>query len=825
MKIFNFRLSAFAFLILFALFCTTAKADCVTPVDDLLINESTILCPGMYVINDTAQDGVIKMNAENITLTCNGTTIKSIVSPSEDPYCSTLSFLDCEGGDPPSCEWDPYSGTCDVRLNTLVGIGINNLKYNNTINGCNLVNYYSNINLSHTNFATLQNFSSINTTYVIFSNATNLSINGSLFSRGDFSVLYNPPSNNISVTNSRFDRGVFNIPSNNSFIFNNTFTYTAVRIGGYDYYSENIVFLNNNITNMAIYREIYFRGNNNLICNNIFEKINSTSTIDFFATNSTFCNNTINSTFYGLSVPGTNNVISNCSINGGNYALYSTAKNITIVNSTITSSDHAVYLNVNSTYIVNSTLQSGSSNKDIIMDQGNFTTIFNTNFNSSKVNISTGNMTVKWYAKVNVTDQESTPVKNANVSIYENSTGSWEIEGTGLTNDEGLAFVEATEGIAKVGYSGGTLNTTYLHNVTILYPYENSTVTQVNQTGVTAFTIYRPYPSCSNATISSTASGSMANFSLIWSDVNEMSGFIFSTNSTGRWENSSWVPFSGRNTSYYVIMLNTTQGTFLQGKFYANNSLGAWATYMYNLTTDIIPAVTIQTVSDYAPQLMVSATELVNGENAVFKFTSALQVRQVNISLSSDVSRLSIIVSSVENASADAPQGVTTYAYLKIEKNVNDSQIGGATIDFAVSKSWLEDNGISSANVSMYRLVNGTWTELSTYLVSEDTDNVYYRAQTPGFSYFMIGTKAALESECTEVWSCTDWSKCTDGIQTRTCTGNNDCNMETGKPIEQRLCASEDNMARYAITGALVGITLLLFSLPRLRHSRKRSRR
>ena len=41
---------------------------------------------------------------------------------------------------------------------------------------------------------------------------------------------------------------------------------------------------------------------------------------------------------------------------------------------------------------------------------------------------------------------------------------------------------------------------------------------------------------------------------------------------------------------------------------------------------------------------------------------------------------------------------------------------------------------------------------------------------------------------CTESWSCTDWSSCSGGTQTRTCTDANNCGTTVNKPAESRSC-------------------------------------
>ena len=41
---------------------------------------------------------------------------------------------------------------------------------------------------------------------------------------------------------------------------------------------------------------------------------------------------------------------------------------------------------------------------------------------------------------------------------------------------------------------------------------------------------------------------------------------------------------------------------------------------------------------------------------------------------------------------------------------------------------------------------------------------------------------------CTEDWTCTAWSDCVDGTQTRTCTDNNVCGTTINKPLESQAC-------------------------------------
>lgn len=51
---------------------------CIPPSNNLFINASTTLCPGIYDIADTAPAGVVIINAANLTLTCDNTQLEGI---------------------------------------------------------------------------------------------------------------------------------------------------------------------------------------------------------------------------------------------------------------------------------------------------------------------------------------------------------------------------------------------------------------------------------------------------------------------------------------------------------------------------------------------------------------------------------------------------------------------------------------------------------------------------------------------------------------------------------------------------------------------------
>ncbi len=49
------------------------------------------------------------------------------------------------------------------------------------------------------------------------------------------------------------------------------------------------------------------------------------------------------------------------------------------------------------------------------------------------------------------------------------------------------------------------------------------------------------------------------------------------------------------------------------------------------------------------------------------------------------------------------------------------------------------------------------------------------------------------ESGCKQNWTCTEWSKCQDSIQQRTCTDKNSCGSTSNKPAEKSSCEGESS--------------------------------
>lgn len=51
-----------------------------------------------------------------------------------------------------------------------------------------------------------------------------------------------------------------------------------------------------------------------------------------------------------------------------------------------------------------------------------------------------------------------------------------------------------------------------------------------------------------------------------------------------------------------------------------------------------------------------------------------------------------------------------------------------------------------------------------------------------------VATPPPQPTVCNPNWQCGDWNTCTNSFQTRSCTDTNNCNTETGQPVESQPC-------------------------------------
>ncbi len=140
------------------------------------------------------------------------------------------------------------------------------------------------------------------------------------------------------------------------------------------------------------------------------------------------------------------------------------------------------------------------------------------------------------------------------------------------------------------------------------------------------------------------------------------------------------------------------------------------------------------------------------GEKAIAPGQENLGVEEIVFIVSKDVKAPQLKIESTEALPAE----ITTfqkkiYRISKISStNLKEEDLDSVIIKFNVEKSWLADYDLSKDDLAMFRFTE-KWEELTTTLTGEDNNHFYYEAETPGFSYFLIGEKEQVTNQPAEV--------------------------------------------------------------------------
>lgn len=95
-----------------------------------------------------------------------------------------------------------------------------------------------------------------------------------------------------------------------------------------------------------------------------------------------------------------------------------------------------------------------------------------------------------------------------------------------------------------------------------------------------------------------------------------------------------------------------------------------------------------------------------------------------------------------DDTAEDASMG-----YINVSHELSDERIDGASFEFSVSKATLDDRGVASENVQLYRFHDGSWNGVSTAVVGESPEAFLFRADSPGLSVFAIGERTADDTD------------------------------------------------------------------------------
>ncbi|MFH1294814.1 MAG: PGF-pre-PGF domain-containing protein [Candidatus Aenigmatarchaeota archaeon] len=146
-----------------------------------------------------------------------------------------------------------------------------------------------------------------------------------------------------------------------------------------------------------------------------------------------------------------------------------------------------------------------------------------------------------------------------------------------------------------------------------------------------------------------------------------------------------------------------------------------------------------------------------------------IPVTKVKITVSETISSVSLSVEGLSSKPSDvtAAPGDSVYKYLKFDApNLNVTRAASMTVEFKVTKGWIETNLIDPDQVTLNRYNGGSWARLTTEKTGTTTTHYTYTATVPGFSYFSIsGSKKPLVCE-------SDATKCINETYLQTCSSD-----------------------------------------------------
>lgn len=144
-----------------------------------------------------------------------------------------------------------------------------------------------------------------------------------------------------------------------------------------------------------------------------------------------------------------------------------------------------------------------------------------------------------------------------------------------------------------------------------------------------------------------------------------------------------------------------------------------------------------------------SSTTIVNkikagGSETVNIGDKNIGVTQIKITVKEEASNIKVTVTKHESKPEEATSEFNgkTYRYLTFGKeNIEDSNIEKVEIKFKVEKSWLTENSHTKEKIALFRFKEGKWNKLTTTILDEDDENIYYSSTSPGFSAFAMGVE------------------------------------------------------------------------------------
>jgi len=126
------------------------------------------------------------------------------------------------------------------------------------------------------------------------------------------------------------------------------------------------------------------------------------------------------------------------------------------------------------------------------------------------------------------------------------------------------------------------------------------------------------------------------------------------------------------------------------------------------------------------------------GSNASVTFDKT-NVTRIFITANNTIRNAEVMIQPLGEAVFAINVSGVPYCYFNVTTtNLTDIDIANATIEFKVNRTWINVSNVDKATITLFRYHDNHWNSLQTSKIDEDTASVYFKAETPGFSVFVI---------------------------------------------------------------------------------------
>jgi len=332
----------------------------------------------------------------------------------------------------------------------------------------------------------------------------------------------------------------------------------------------------------------------NYFYNNLVDKNNDG--IVLFGNNNTANENNITSIvgdgimFYGTYNNASNNIIDNCIYGiGFNGQLTSTINN----------------------KVYNTNLSGRSRTADIYGGMAGKNYFINSSYSNISFVKDTLQLVSQLYLTINVTDENNNPLQNANITVYENTTGSWILEWSELTDSNGLISIKPTTEFLENStgkYYAYPTNITgskslYNTNSTTINMSDNQEIHLILPSG--AGDVTSPTVTLTSPADQSTINLTNVTFECSMTEDIQLKNISLYGNWTGNWHLNQTKNITGVSNSTQFNITNLANETYIWNCYACDNSSNcalASSNYSFTINTSYTPPTGIPNVTIISPK-------------------------------------------------------------------------------------------------------------------------------------------------------------------------------------------------------------------------------